>query len=237
MDKFYETDMYEPLKSYFESRGYTMNAEVCGCDAIAESGGSTIVIEMKKSFSLKLLYQLIDRQGFSNNLYAAVSRPKSLAADSYKNMLKLLKRLNIGLILIDLKSSVQVQVVFEPEIKGIKDIKGRRGKKIMKELSLRSTNLNTGGSHQKKIVTAYRENAVKIAFYMAYYGMSSIKELKNAGCGSKTASILQNNFYGWFRRAAYGKYILSDTGMAILEAKEYEELIKYYKSEVEKTNV
>jgi hypothetical protein len=51
-----ETDLYLPIKRYLEKLGLEVKGEVCGCDLVALSDGSTDVVvigEMKQSFTLE----------------------------------------------------------------------------------------------------------------------------------------------------------------------------------------
>ena len=50
-----ETDLYEPVKRYLEHQGYTVNAEVAGCDVTARKDDELVLIELKTSFSTALL--------------------------------------------------------------------------------------------------------------------------------------------------------------------------------------
>jgi len=59
-----ETTLYEPVKRYLETLGYTVKGEVCGCDLVAIRGDEPPVVvigELKLSFSLDLVLQAVDR--------------------------------------------------------------------------------------------------------------------------------------------------------------------------------
>ena len=59
-----ETELYAPIKQYFEQRGYTVRAEMKHCDLVAIRGDEPpIIVELKKSFNIPLLVQGIDRCG------------------------------------------------------------------------------------------------------------------------------------------------------------------------------
>ena len=56
-----ETDLYLPVKRHLEAQGYTVKAEVKGCDAVATRGTEVpVIIELKQSLTLALLYQAVD---------------------------------------------------------------------------------------------------------------------------------------------------------------------------------
>ena len=60
MSKRAETDLYSPIKSYWETRGYTVKSEIASADVVAiKAGQDAIVTELKLGFSLALLYQAI----------------------------------------------------------------------------------------------------------------------------------------------------------------------------------
>jgi len=51
---FSETDMYPPIKDFFLDLGYTVNAEVKGCDVAMMKNDELIIIELKKNFNITL---------------------------------------------------------------------------------------------------------------------------------------------------------------------------------------
>ena len=113
---FAETDLYEPVCRFLEEEGYRVQAEVKDCDIAAEKDGELIIVELKKSFQLKLVYQALDRQSLTEQVFVAIPRPqKGQREKSWKNMLKLLKRLEIGLLTVALDSPLKtVDVVLTP---------------------------------------------------------------------------------------------------------------------------
>ena len=56
-----ETDLYLPLKTWFENQGFEVRGEVNHCDLVAQRGDDLVVVELKLKPSLKLLYQAADR--------------------------------------------------------------------------------------------------------------------------------------------------------------------------------
>ena len=57
MADFKETDLYEPIRAFLEEEGYQVQAEVKGCDIAAVKDGQLVIVELKKAFNLKLVYQ------------------------------------------------------------------------------------------------------------------------------------------------------------------------------------
>lgn len=54
--EFLEVDMFSPIKSFLTEQGYFVQAEVKGIDIAAKKGDTLVIIEMKRSFQLKLVY-------------------------------------------------------------------------------------------------------------------------------------------------------------------------------------
>ena len=74
-----EHALYPPVKAFLETQGYVVKGEVNGCDLVATRGEEPpVIVELKTTFSLPLIFQGIARQGLSDNVYLAVppfSRP------------------------------------------------------------------------------------------------------------------------------------------------------------------
>ena len=70
-----ETELYEPVKSFFESQGYIVKAEINDIDILALKDDLSIAIELKVKISLKHIYQAIERQKLVDNVFLAI--PKS----------------------------------------------------------------------------------------------------------------------------------------------------------------
>ena len=117
MSDFKETDLYEPVKKLFEGMGFSVYSEVKDCDLMAVKEEKTIIAELKKSFNITLVYQLLDRQSFCKNVYAVIPRPKKGARDrNFKSMVKLCKRLDLGLITVAVESPMKItEIICSPE--------------------------------------------------------------------------------------------------------------------------
>ena len=116
MPDFKESDLYAPVCEYFESVGYTVQAEVKNCDLVAVKDSETIIAELKTSFCLKLVYQALERQSVSDLVYVVIPRPKKGAKSTeWRNMLKLMKKLDIGIITVAMDSELKtVDIVSVP---------------------------------------------------------------------------------------------------------------------------
>ncbi|VBB09126.1 Hypothetical protein LUCI_4412 [Lucifera butyrica] len=221
-----ETDLYQPLYNYLTGLGYTVRSEVQNCDIIATQDDRMVVIEMKRSFTLTLLMQAVKRQRIADAVYVAIPAPKSgMRSKSWRDVCHLLRRLELGLIVVRFREAdtAVVEIVIQPvPFQRRRDNRSR--KYVLREVAGRSSDYNVAGSCRRKLMTAYRENAVLIACCLARYGRLSVGALKKLGTGAKTPGILQKNFYGWFNRVERGIYELDPKGKTGLA--EYQELVK-----------
>ncbi|MCP4021468.1 MAG: hypothetical protein GY729_06480 [Desulfobacteraceae bacterium] len=228
-----ESDLFEPVQDYLIKQGYTVKAEVLHCDITATKEDELVVIELKKNLNLSLLVQAANRQKFADSVYVAVAldtgkkRPRN-----WKGACHLLKRLELGLILITfLKTKTKVEIIFHPsEFKKKKSHKKRRH--IIREISGRTGNFNTGGSSGKKIITAYREQAIHIACLLVSFNELSPARLRKMGTSKKTQRILYDNHYRWFERVKRGVYRLHPQGKKAL--KQYPDLMEHYNIIIQK---
>ena len=230
MTKTYsETDMYAPVKGFLEEQGFTVNAEVKGCDVVATFGEHTIIVELKRSFVLKLVYQGIERQKLTPYTFLCIPRPKSARLTSYQDMIRLIKRLGLGLMFVAMDSPLKrVEIAVLPSEEG--KVNKTKLAKILQEASGRVSSANVGGSTRRKISTAYREHSIKIACIMEQVGEISAKELMDTyGCEKNALSIISRNVYGWFERTRKGVYALSQEGCTFLDSDQFADVIKYYR--------
>ena len=72
MADFKETDLYEPVRAFLEEEGYQVQAEVKGCDIAAVKDGQMVIVELKKAFNLKLVYQGMERQSLTEHVFVAI---------------------------------------------------------------------------------------------------------------------------------------------------------------------
>ncbi|GGN92170.1 DUF2161 domain-containing phosphodiesterase [Saccharibacillus kuerlensis] len=218
----YETELYPPLKSFFEQRGYSVKSEVRHCDLLGyrEDEERPLIVEIKKTFTLELLLQGSDRQRTGGIVYLAVERNRSKKGahnQRFSEITLLCERLGLGLITVTFYQTKPpfVEVLCEAGAPQGRS-SGIRAKRLRTEFDARSGDHNTGGSNKRKIVTAYRENALKVARQLWMFGEASPLMLKEASGVGKAASLLQANYYGWFERVARGRYKLTEAGAAAL---------------------
>lgn len=212
-----EIEISEPIEKYLENLGYKVRSEVKGCDITAVKDEHFVVVECKTSLSLKLIYQCVDRQEFCDNVYLAIPIINSKAIPNRKYLMKLLKRLELGLITVTfMKTKKRVEIVLDPkEYKKKRKLKYRT--KVINEIHERSGNYNRGGSVGRELMTAYRERALEIAKLLVEYGSMNTPQLKKHGTSPKTYTILYNNHYKWFfKDEGRGKYGLTEKGKSAL---------------------
>ena len=231
MAEFKETDLYEPIRAFLEEEGYQVQAEVKNCDIAAMKDGQMVIVELKKSFNLKLVYQGLERQSLTEQVVVAIPRPKKGAREkSWKDMLKLLKRLELGLLTVALDSPLKtVDVVLEPsDSLAWKNRKKRE--KVQAELENRQMDVNVGGMTRRKIMTAFREKSIRLACLLEREGQVSTASLRERGM-EDYVGLLSRNYDKWFKRVEKGVYALSEKGKEALENEEYEKVVAFYRNE------
>lgn len=227
-----ETDLYHPVRDYLSANGYEVRGEVHHCDLVARKDGDVIVVELKRLATLELLVQATDRQRLSDSVYVAI--PASVAGGRSKRWLgfkRLLRQLELGLILVYIESPVpRAEVVFHPLPYQRRRRKAAR-RAVIEEAASRSDDYNVGGSTRAKLVTAYREHAIRIACCLDRFGPLTPRQLRALGTAQKTTAILAANHYGWFQRVARGLYALTTQGRAALET--YTALAQQHRAQLE----
>lgn len=223
-----ETDLYQPIHDYLVEQGYTVRSEVKNCDITAIKDDELIIIEMKRSCSTSLFVQAVQRQQITDAVYVALPKPEGgVGTAQWKGIKLVLRRLELGLILVTLKfKKPKVEVVFHPIPYDRKKKKAAK-RVVLREINGRVGDFNEGGCTRTKIATAYRENVIHIACCLEKFGPLSPKQLRDLGTGPKTGSILQSDFYGWFDRIDKGIYTLKP--QALLEFEHFPDLVKHYR--------
>jgi hypothetical protein len=231
----YEEDLYEPIRDYLTEAGYTVKGEVKHLDVMAVKDDELLIVEMKKTLNLDVILQASIRQRLTDRVYIAVPKKgKVLFTKRWKDICYLLRRLELGLFLVSFKGDrafVEETITPQPFNRSISTKKSNKKRaSVLNEFSKRHGDYNIGGCTGKKLVTAYREQAIYIGALLSKYGSLSPKDLKKLGTDKdKTSNILQDNHYGWFDRVSRGVYTLTDKGK--LELKEYHDLVDFYLKE------
>ncbi|GHU58670.1 hypothetical protein AGMMS49975_25480 [Clostridia bacterium] len=224
-----ESDMYPPVKAFFETQGYVMRGEVKTIDAAAIRDGELVLFEFKKSFNTTLLIQALKRQTISEKVYIVIPRQSSKNSKDLPYVKHISESLKLGLICVAMDSPLKtVEIICEPPCGRIKVNKNKH-KSVVRELEGRNIDANNAGSTGLKLLTAYREASIKIACVMYKHGAFSAKELvAKYDCDKKTYNILYNNFYGWFTRVSKGVYFLAESGFAEIENNLFDSAVKFY---------
>lgn len=211
-----EEELYAPVRDYLKSLGFEVKAEVNHCDCVAVKNGNILVVELKRGLTIELLIQAVKRQKIADSVFVAVPKPKiNTFSKKWKDICNLLRRLELGLMLVSKKDGkYSVEVVIEPLPFDFRKSRYAAKKKrvmLMGEFNGRTSDKNTGGCRGKKIMTAYKEQASKIAEYIIKNGPASAKKLSASGFEHKKAySILYKNYYGWFKKEGKGIYSITD---------------------------
>ena len=231
MTDFKETDLYEPIRAFLEEEGYQVQAEVKDCDIAAVKDGQLLIVELKKAFNLKLVYQGLERQSLTDQVFLAIPRPaKGAREKAWKDMLKLLKRLELGLLTVALDSPLKtVDVVLEPSDSPIRKNKKKK-EQVRGELEHRQVNANVGGMTRRKIMTAFREKSIRLACLLEKEGQVSTASLRERGM-EDYVGICIKNYDKWFQRVEKGVYALSEKGKEALEKEEYAKAVAFYRKE------
>ena len=231
MADFKETDLYEPIRAFLEEEGYQVQAEVKHCDIAAVKDGQLVIVELKKAFSLKLVYQGLERQSLTDQVFVAIPRPqKGTREKSWKDMLKLLKRLELGLLTVALDSPLQtVDVVLEPS-DSIAWKNRKKREKVQAELENRQVDANVGGMTRRKIMTAFREKSIRLACLLEKEEQVSLASLRERSM-EDYVGILSRNYDKWFKRVEKGVYALSEKGKEALEHEDDAKVVAFYRKE------
>ncbi|MDE9449742.1 hypothetical protein J3R80_04570 [Aliiroseovarius sp. Z3] len=215
MSKPAETELYAPVKSWLEGMGYEVKSEVGPADVVAlREGAPPVIIELKAGFSLTLLQQAVARQAVTDLVYVAVPRWTGKPGwRAFKGNLRLCRRLGLGVLSVRLKDGlVQVHTdpgPFQPRKSKVKSAR------ILSEFARREGDPNTGGTNGK-LVTAYRQDAEKLAACLAKEGPMKGAALAKATGVATATRMMAINHYGWFVRVERGVYGLTDEGRAAL---------------------
>lgn len=225
----HETELYAPIKAFFESLGYEIKGEVRNCDlvGIKPEQQEPLIVEIKKTFNLSLVLQGMQRLKLTGNVYVAVERnraKKGAVNQRWNELVGLCRQLGLGLLTVTLFKTKPplVEILCKPAGPNGYDRKttavrsGSRKERLLREFHARSGDHNTGGSTRRKLVTAYREKALRVAAALQGLGEAAPAQLARMAAVSGAAAVLQHNYYGWFERVSRGRYKLTPFGESAL---------------------
>jgi len=222
-----ETDLYDPIRNLLAEQGFTVRGEVKGCDIAAIKNEELWIVEMKLSMNIKLIFQAMERQTATDWVFIAIPRPRQIRGGNYSQLLRLLKKLQLGLITVALDSPAKhAEIILFPSGKANKSTK--KSNIVRKEIAGRT--VDTVGGSKGVVNTAYRERSVRIACLLEEHGNLSAKELTQIhGCEKDAYSILRVNHYNWYKNTARGRYELSVNGHTYLRENTSEKLVIFYR--------
>jgi hypothetical protein len=158
-----ETDRYTPIKSFLEGQGYDLKDEVSDCDIVAvRPGEDFVVVELKTSFSLQHVFQALRRQTLTDRVYVAYSATTGRARHNTRDIMKVCRRLGIGLITVRTSGrGTPVEVHLDPGPHSPRQNKRKR-RMLLREFNLRVGDPNVGGANKCPVVTTYRDDLLAL---------------------------------------------------------------------------
>ncbi|MEX3316769.1 DUF2161 domain-containing phosphodiesterase [Sulfitobacter sp. PS-8MA] len=207
-----ETDLYPPIKAFLEDQGYVVKSEVGAADVVALRGAEPpVVVELKLGFSLALFHQCLARLKVSDDVYLAVARqPGKRFAKAVKDNVTLARRLGLGLITVRLSDGL-VEVHCDPGPYAPRK-NAKRAALLLREFARRQGDPNDGGQTRAGLVTAYRQDALKLAMFLFEAGASKGADVARATGVSAATRMMRADHYGWFEKVDKGIYGLTPAG-------------------------
>lgn len=212
MSKPRETDLYPAVKSYLEDQGYVVKSEVGAADVVAMRGAEPpVVVELKLGFSLALFHQCVARLKITDDVYMAVARtPGKRFQKALKENKSMARRLGLGLITVRLSDQL-VEVHCDPGPFAPRKSPKRKDR-LLREFARRQGDPNDGGQTRAGLVTAYRQDALKLAVYLFEVGASKGADVKRETGVVRATAMMRDNHYGWFEKVEKGIYGLTPAG-------------------------
>ncbi|EEB84056.1 DUF2161 domain-containing phosphodiesterase [Roseobacter sp. GAI101] len=212
-----ETDLYQPVKSFLEDQGYVVKSEVGAADVVAIRGTEPpVVVELKLGFSLALFHQCIERLKVSDDVYLAVAhKPGKPFYKAVKANTVLARRLGLGLMTVRIKDGL-VAVHCDPGPYAPRK-NAKRKTSLLREFARRQGDPNDGGQTRAGLVTAYRQDALKLAMYLFEAGASKGADVARETDVKRATVMMRHNHYGWFEKVEKGVYGLTQEGAQAVE--------------------
>ncbi|MCY4584132.1 MAG: DUF2161 family putative PD-(D/E)XK-type phosphodiesterase, partial [Chloroflexi bacterium] len=167
---------------------------------------------------LRLVFQGIARQRVTENVYLAVP-PFSTRTTRRRDALALCRRLGLGLLEVRLKPEPLVEALLDPAEFRPRRRTERRGR-LLREFQRRVGDPNEGGTNRRKVMTAYRQDALRCALYLNLHGPTKASVVAHDTGAARARSIMYADHYGWFERPVgtpRGTYGLTPKGRAALD--------------------
>ncbi|MFZ1470306.1 MAG: DUF2161 family putative PD-(D/E)XK-type phosphodiesterase [Paracoccaceae bacterium] len=204
-----ESDLYAPVKAFLMAQGFTVKSEIGAVDVMAIRGDEPpVIVELKTALNLTLILQGVARQSLFADVYLAVPQPPKWT-HRYKDLTALLRRLGLGLLTV---KGAQIEAHLDPAAFQPRLNPPRAGR-LLREFQRRVGDPNTGGTTRVKRMTAYRQDALRLASALATAPNSPAHLAKLLDIANARA-ILSDDHYGWFERLSRGIYALTPKGRA-----------------------
>ncbi len=206
-----EAELSPAVKALLRAQGYEVKGEVGPADIVACRGDDPpVIVELKRGFSLTLFHQAIDRLRLSDAVYIAVPEGRGARwAASLKSNTTLCRRLGLGLILVHRGVA---RVALDPGPYAPRPATRRRSA-LLREFARREGDPNAGGLPTTAgRMTAYRQDAHRIAVWLAQAGEARGAEIAAATGVERATRMMADNHYGWFERVTKGIYRLTPRG-------------------------
>ncbi len=219
-----ETDLYPPVKALLETQGYEVKAEVGSADLMGLRGDEPpVIIELKTTFSLTLVHQAIERLKVTDLVYVAIPEWQGRRGWKAFSANKILcRRLGLGLITVS-PGLETAHIHLDPTPYQPRKNKKRQNR-MLKEFQHRVGDSNEGGASKTKLVTSYRQDALRCLAHLHCHGPTKASEVASSTDVKRARPIMSDDHYGWFERVERGVYTITPKGIAA---------IKEYKSELE----
>jgi hypothetical protein len=213
-----ESDLYNPVKMFLEGQGYRVKGEIRDCDVLAVRGTEEpLVVELKLSFNLEVLLQAVNRLSVSSVVYIGIPSTCKAFRNRRRRIIKLLRMLGLGLILIGVRSKQSsVNVILDPGEYRPRIHPKRQGQLLGEFEGRRGDPIQGGSGRRKGMMTAYRQKAMRIAEYLKEHGPTKASIMAKAIEEPEVRPVLYRNVYGWFDRLGDGVYGLSPRGITEL---------------------
>lgn len=215
-----ETELFLPLKTYFEAQGYKISAEVLNTDMVLERDGEYYGLELKKKFSIDLVYQLLRRRGVYDGLYAAIGCEKG-KVPRLRDVKMLLSSLGFGLIVVNfMRKGSRVEILLQANRDSGGRVRKQRRSRVIREISGRYAELNQAGVPGNVYrMGAYRQQCLMVLkILIESEEPLSPKAIRAAGAPERSQILLSQNIYGWFDRISRGLYQASQAGQEAAKA-------------------
>jgi hypothetical protein len=205
-----EVALYAPVKALLVAQGYEVKGEVLACDVVGVRGDEPpVIVELKRTFSLALVHQGVDRLALTDAVYLAVGAwPKRQA-----EVRRLCRRLGLGLIVV---TGGRADVVEDPlPYRPRPNV--RRTTRLLREHQRRVGDPTRGGSNRQPVMTAYRQEALRCA-RLLQDGPMAIRVMRPLADVPHAGAILRDDVYGWFERVERATYALTPKGREAVAA-------------------